>query len=66
MSYRRAVAKPCTSPLLSLQVYHACQQENEALRTSPRCLPAEAQGEEGTALRFVAISMQTVNLDSIS
>lgn len=66
MSYRKAVAKPCTSLLLSIQVYHPCQWENEALRTSPRCLPAEAQGEEDTALCFVAIFMQTVNLDSIS
>lgn len=64
MSYRTAVAKSCTSPILSLQIHHPW--ENEALRTSARCLPAEAQGEEGTALRFVAISKQTVNLDSIS
>lgn len=66
MPYKKAVAKPYTSPLISLQVYHPCQWENEALRTSPRCLPAEAQGEEGTAPCFVAISMKTVNLDSIS
>lgn len=62
MSYRKAVAKLCTSLLLSLQVYHPCQWENEALRTSPRCLPAEAQGEEDTALFFVIILMQTVKV----